>query len=133
MSVSVEQVTPRHIDTLTFLVRVFEKKETINLIKSCTIDLHEFLTGPMIIPATAHPLTGEKIPVTLGHEISATVVEVGSDVNRDDVEHLNPGDKVAVFPLLADNSCPSCLRGRPNCCASFGSIGFSGTPQFFSV
>jgi threonine dehydrogenase-like Zn-dependent dehydrogenase len=65
------------------------------------------------------------MPVTLGHEFSATVAEVGTEV-RD----IQPGDKVAVFPLLADFSCGSCLRGRPNCCANAGSIGFSGNCRF---
>jgi len=87
----------------------------------CGTDLHEYLEGPIIIPSTPHPLTGEKIPVTLGHEFSATVVEVGSEFSD-----LQTGDKVAVFPMLSDSTCPSCRRGMPNCCSSSGSIGFSG-------
>lgn len=84
-------------------------------------DLNEYLSGPFIIPTSAHPLTGEQLPVTLGHEISATVTEVGSQITD-----IQKGDKVAVFPLLADNTCGPCQRGHPNCCASFGTIGFSG-------
>jgi (R,R)-butanediol dehydrogenase/meso-butanediol dehydrogenase/diacetyl reductase len=77
----------------------------------------------MMIPTTAeHPLTGQKAPVTLGHEFSAIVAEVGSEVSD-----LQAGDKVAIFPLLSDATCVRCRQGRPNCCSIFGSIGFSGT------
>ena len=50
-------------------------------IKTCGIcgsDLHEFKSGPFIIPAKPHPLTGRSNgPIILGHEFSAEVVEVG--------------------------------------------------------
>jgi hypothetical protein len=85
------------------------------------MDLSEYLAGPMIIPTAKHPLTQESLPVILGHEISGTIVEVGSDVTS-----LSSGDEVAVFPLLCDSTCSVCLQGRPNCCRNFGSIGFSG-------
>ena len=42
----------------------------------CGTDLHEYLMGPIVTPATPHPLTGATLPQTLGHELSATVVEV---------------------------------------------------------
>jgi threonine dehydrogenase-like Zn-dependent dehydrogenase len=41
---------------------------------------------------TADPITGEKLPVTMGHEFSGTIVEVGPGV-RDD---LKVGTNVAV-------------------------------------
>ena len=57
----------------------------------CGTDLHEYAVGPIVTPTTPHPLTGVTLPQTLGHEFSATVVEVGSAV-RD----VRPGDRVAV-------------------------------------
>lgn len=41
----------------------------------CGTDLHEFLEGPTLIPATGHPhpLTRMEEPVTLGQEFSGTV------------------------------------------------------------
>ena len=43
----------------------------------CGTDLHEYAVGPIVTPTTPHPLTGVTLPQTLGHEFSATVVEVG--------------------------------------------------------
>ena len=49
----------------------------------CGSDLHEYLGGPIFIPVDEpHPLTGEKAPVTLGHEFSGEVVEVGEGVSN---------------------------------------------------
>ena len=38
----------------------------------CGTDLHEYLEGPIFIPAKGHPhpVTGEEMPITLGHEFS---------------------------------------------------------------
>jgi len=57
----------------------------------CGTDVHEFFDGPIWSPVEPHPLTGQHLPVTFGHEFSATVVEVG-----DDVTSLTVGDRVAV-------------------------------------
>lgn len=50
-------------------------------------------------------------PVTLGHEAAGIVAEVGPDVAS-----LSVGDKVAVNPVMACGTCPSCLRGQSNLC-----------------
>jgi len=84
-------------------------------------DLHEYLHGPLSAPTTPHPITGETLPVTLGHEFSGTVEEVGAGVTR-----LRVGDRVAVRPNLYDGTCPACRMGRFNCCRSLGFIGYSG-------
>ena len=46
----------------------------------CGTDLHEYLAGPIVTPAEPHPLTGAINPQILGHEFSAEVVQVGSEV-----------------------------------------------------
>lgn len=83
--------------------------------------MNEYLFGPIVPPRTPHPLTNEKIPVTLGHEFSAIVEETSPEL-----ADISIGDKVAVFPLLADSTCDACRRGHPNLCSNFGSIGYSG-------
>jgi len=61
----------------------------------CGTDLHEFVSGPIILPVEPHPFTKAKIPIILGHEFSAVVVEVGSGVSA-----VRRGDRVAVLPHL---------------------------------
>ncbi|KAJ5356692.1 Polyketide synthase enoylreductase [Penicillium concentricum] len=86
----------------------------------CGSDIHEYLTGPLIVPVTPHPLTGDKLPTTLGHEFSGTVEEVGPGVVG-----FKVGDRVAVKPNLFDATCSSCSMGRFNSCEKQGFIGFS--------
>ncbi|WP_030421736.1 2,3-butanediol dehydrogenase [Streptomyces sp. SCSIO 75703] len=63
----------------------------------CGTDLHEYLDGPIFVPAAGHPhpVSGEAAPVTLGHEMSGVVYAVG-----DGVEGLKPGDHVVVEPYI---------------------------------
>lgn len=89
--------------------------------KLTIVDLHEYLGGPHAVPRTPHPVTGEKLPTTLGHEFSGIIEEVGADVTD-----LKVGDKVAVKPNLSDGTCWPCSMGRINCCNSLGFIGYSG-------
>lgn len=89
----------------------------------CGSDLHEYLIGPETIPApgSPHPLTGETVPVVLGHEFAGRVVEVG-----DGVDGVAVGDAVAIEPVLRDNSCAMCRRGDYNLCPQLGFHGLSG-------
>ena len=63
----------------------------------CGTDLHEYLDGPIFIPASGspHPVSGEEAPVVLGHEFSGTVSAIG-----DGVEGLSVGDAVVVEPYI---------------------------------
>lgn len=88
-------------------------------------DLHEYSHGPLSVPLEPHPLTGAKLPTTMGHEFSGVVHEVG-----DQVTGVNIGDRVAVNPIIADGTCGRCLIGRNNCCEKLGFVGYSS--MFFS-
>ena len=89
----------------------------------CGSDVHEYLVGPETIPSpgSPHPITGETLPVVLGHEYAGTVVEVGEGV-----EGVEVGDKVAVEPIIRDNECPTCRQGYYNLCPQLGFHGLSG-------
>ncbi len=89
----------------------------------CGTDLHEYLAGPIFIPpaGSPHPITGETLPLTLGHEFAGEVVEVG-----DDSEGLRAGDRVAIEPVFRCGECAACLRGATNLCEKLGFYGLMG-------
>ncbi|MEV0698355.1 2,3-butanediol dehydrogenase [Saccharopolyspora sp. NPDC050389] len=95
----------------------------------CGTDLHEYLEGPIFAPRTGapHPLTGETVPVTLGHEFAGVVSELG-----DGVRDLQIGDRVVVEPYLVCGRCDACRQGRYNVCRSLGFVGLSGGGGGFS-
>ena len=61
----------------------------------CGTDLHEYESGPIMLPVEPHPVTGAKIPQILGHEFSSTVTAIGPGVTS-----VRVGDRVAVIPHL---------------------------------
>ncbi|GAB3057179.1 2,3-butanediol dehydrogenase [Salinicoccus sesuvii] len=66
----------------------------------CGSDLHEYNAGPIFIPeGEASPLTDQKAPLTMGHEFSGTVEELGEGV-----EGLSVGDKVTINPLITQGT-----------------------------
>lgn len=89
----------------------------------CGTDLHEYLEGPIFCPAPGHPhpLSHEESPVTLGHEFSGTVSEVGQGVTG-----LAKGDNVVVEPYFVDGTCDMCQAGSYHLCRQMGFIGLSG-------
>ncbi|KAF9736662.1 hypothetical protein PMIN06_002695 [Paraphaeosphaeria minitans] len=87
----------------------------------CGTDLHEFLGGPTFAPVTPHPLSHDTIPITLGHEFSGVVSEVGPNVSQ-----FKPGHHVVVQPTLSCGRCSACSCGAENVCEKGGFIGLSG-------
>ncbi|KAF2673289.1 GroES-like protein [Microthyrium microscopicum] len=97
----------------------------------CGTDLHEYEDGPIVIPSTSHRVTGEQLPLTLGHEFSGVVYEVGSAVTS-----YKPGDRVVVQPVIYDGTCGACKQAQINCCYNMGFIGTSsagGLAEFIVV
>lgn len=57
-------------------------------------------------------------PITLGHEFSGIVTEVGKDVSG-----INIGDSVAGVPLLPCMDCADCNNGNYSLCKNYSFIG----------
>lgn len=98
-------------------------KITVGYCGICGSDLHEFLDGPIFCPAAGHPhpLAGEEPPVTLGHEFSGTVAEVGEGVTK-----VQVGENVVVEPYFVCGECAQCARGDYHLCSKMGFIGLAG-------
>lgn len=84
-------------------------------------DLHEYMSGPILIPKEPHNITKTKFPVTMGHEFAGIVEDVG-----DGVTNVSPGQRVVVRPTIYDGCCSSCKLGIEYCCENIGFIGLSG-------
>lgn len=84
----------------------------------CGSDLHYFENG-RISDFIVKP------PFVLGHEAGGVVVEIGSGVN-----HLKPGDKVALEPGKTCGHCEFCRTGRYNLCPD---VIFFATPPVDGV
>ncbi|KAF8352039.1 alcohol dehydrogenase GroES domain protein [Amanita rubescens] len=91
----------------------------------CGTDLHAYLATSPKFPTSTEPdpITGESLPITLGHEFSGTVAEHGPDV--DDGE-WPVGQQVTVEPIFGCGSCHSCGSGSRNTCRLFNTIGIGG-------
>jgi (R,R)-butanediol dehydrogenase/meso-butanediol dehydrogenase/diacetyl reductase len=86
----------------------------------CGTDLHEYIAGPIVTPATPHVFTAATLPQILGHEFSAEVVDVGSDV-----AHLKRGDRISVQPLVMPMNDYYSRRGLNHLSERMGCIGLS--------
>ncbi|MHA3024680.1 2,3-butanediol dehydrogenase [Mycobacterium sp. BMJ-28] len=84
----------------------------------CGTDLHEYFAGPIFVPTEPHPLTGQQLPLVMGHEFAGTITAVGSGVRG-----WAEGDRVAVEPIYRCGHCGPCRAGNYNICAQ---IGFHG-------
>ena len=92
----------------------------------CGTDRHEYV-GPNFIPVTKpHRLTGRTAPLTLGHEFTGVIEEVGEGVTGWQV-----GDRVSANGTLCCKECAMCRSGRYNVCEKLGFLGV-GTDGAFA-
>ena len=102
---------------------------TVDWCGICGTDLHEFLEGPIFIPpvGSPHPITGETLPVVMGHEFAGVVSAVGSGVTN-----VSEGDRVAVEPYIVCGECAACAAGRYNICRKLGFVGLASQQGGFA-
>lgn len=86
----------------------------VDVVGICGSDVHYYTTGRIGSQIAEYPFT-------VGHELSATVIETGADCR-----HLQPGDRVAVDPLVYCGTCEQCLQGRFNTCLDQRFLGCPG-------
>ena len=78
----------------------------------CGSDLHAFRSDAGFEWVTT--------PVTLGHEFSGVVEEIGPDVTR-----VSPGDRVVAVAIQGCGSCEFCLAGSTQLCPDRVAVGLS--------
>jgi L-iditol 2-dehydrogenase len=86
----------------------------IDAVGVCGSDVHFYRTGRI----------GEvvvKYPFVMGHEFAGTIEKAGAEVRG-----LQPGQRVAVDPLVACGDCDQCRAGRANTCRNQIFIGNPG-------
>lgn len=66
-------------------------------------------------------MTGEAIPITLGHEFSGVIKEIGPGVTGFEI-----GQACAVQPTIFCGHCTACESGAENVCDVAGFVGLSG-------
>lgn len=100
----------------------------------CGSDLHVYFEPEAagLDFSRPHPVTGSMPPQILGHEFAGTVVEVGAGVTN-----VQPGDRVAVWPIYYCGECAACLKGMFNVCQRIGFHGLTsdggGMAEFTTV
>lgn len=91
----------------------------------CGTDRHEY-EGPNFIPVSKpHRLTGKTAPLTIGHEFSGIIHEVGEGVTD-----WKPGDRVTANGTLCCGVCAMCKSGRYNVCEKLGFLGVNKDGAF---
>jgi L-iditol 2-dehydrogenase len=87
----------------------------IHAVGICGSDLHYYRGEP----------TGADLPLpfVMGHECAGVVRAVGERV-----DHLRPGDRVALDPNVACGRCDACREGHPHVCPNARFLGSPGVP-----
>ena len=86
----------------------------------CGTDLHEYIAGPIVTPASPHVFTAATLPQILGHEFSAEVLDVGREVT-----HVRRGDRISVQPLVMPMNDYYSRRGLNHLSEKMGCVGLS--------
>jgi (R,R)-butanediol dehydrogenase/meso-butanediol dehydrogenase/diacetyl reductase len=93
----------------------------VSLCGICGTDLAEFQVGPWLIRTDPHPLTGQRPPITVGHEFVGRVVS-GNE--------LPQGTRVTADACWRCGRCAACLAGDYHLCRYSGSIGLHSDGAF---
>jgi len=78
----------------------------------CGTDIRMYKNG--------YPTASETTPLTLGHEISGDIIEVGASV-----EFYKKGMRVAIAPNMGCGICDQCVRGYTHLCETYEAFGIN--------
>ena len=97
-----------------------EAKLRVDYCGICSSDIKEYAHGPLFMTLDPpNPVTGKKVPLIMGHEITGTVVETGREVSG-----LRPGDRTVVQAAVACGECSICRNHFEAPCPNVAGAGF---------
>jgi len=93
-----------------------EVRLNVGFVGICGTDMHIY-----------HGVMDQRVapPQIIGHELSGTVAEIGSDVSN-----INIGDRVVVRPLDYCGDCPACDAGHSHICHQLKFMGIDSPGAF---
>jgi len=115
---------PKRIETEVVPIPAIASDEALIHVDACG-----FCGSDMNIMAGTHPRA--KAPLTVGHELSGHVVQIGNSNAGWEV-----GDHVTVYPLISCGVCYACTHGNPHVCRKLRLFGFDvdgGMAEFVKV
>jgi (R,R)-butanediol dehydrogenase / meso-butanediol dehydrogenase / diacetyl reductase len=115
---------PKRIETEVVPIPVIGSDEALIQVEACG-----FCGSDMNIMAGTHPRA--KAPLTIGHELSGHIVQMGGPSADWEV-----GEHVTVYPLISCGVCYACTHGSPHVCRKLRLFGFDvdgGMAEFVKV
>ncbi|UJR19752.1 hypothetical protein I4U23_022885 [Adineta vaga] len=117
---------PKDIRIEEISIPFVDKKQVkieVKYVGICATDVHEYVHGPILIPLK-DPCTinGHCGTTTMGREFSGVVVEIGDNVQRDNIKI---GDRVVVEPLFRNLDNSKKTNGTSSLAEPVGCIGLS--------
>jgi len=115
---------PKRIETDVVPIPVIGSDEALIQVEACG-----FCGSDMNIMAGTHPRA--KAPLTIGHELSGHIVQIGGPSAGWEV-----GEHVTVYPLISCGVCYACTHGSPHVCRKLRLFGFDvdgGMAEFVKV
>lgn len=103
---------PNCIGTERVSIPVIGIEEALIQVEACG-----FCGSDINIMAGTHPRA--KAPLTVGHELSGRIVQLGRACDG-----LELGDHVTMFPLISCGTCHACTHGNPHVCRKLRLFGF---------
>ncbi|PFH48777.1 hypothetical protein AMATHDRAFT_149132 [Amanita thiersii Skay4041] len=94
----------------------------------CGTDLHAYLAETLKFPTATEPdpITGETLPITMGHEFSGTIDELGpGEIPKNGGLDRGSSCREPIFSCMKE-TCRPCSTGSRNTCPFLSSYGIGG-------
>jgi (R,R)-butanediol dehydrogenase/meso-butanediol dehydrogenase/diacetyl reductase len=112
MMLAARYLGPNRLEPEEIPLPVIGKEEALVQVEACG-----FCGSDISIVAGTHPRA--TAPLTLGHELSGRIAQIGTSTAA-----LQPGHRVTTYPLISCGDCHACRHGYPHVCRRLRLFGF---------